>query len=277
VPVGIALLLAAASAVCYGVGTVLQAIGARRTTAAEGLDVRLLARLARQAPFLAGTALDLLGAVAQFAALRGLAVFVVQATQAANLAVTAVVAVPVLGMRLAGRDWTAVGAVCAGLALIALSAGPESPRNAPLSFHLGLLATALVLTATAPVAARIRTPALRSVGLGMVAGLAFGVVALAVRCITDLHPAHLLADPAAWALAVGGVLAYLCYATGIQHSEVTTVVAAIVIAETAVPAVIGVVALGDGTRPGTVPLAVTGFLMAVAGAVGLAATEAKMG
>jgi hypothetical protein len=44
----------------------------------------------------------------------------------------------------------------------------------------------------------------------------------------------------------------------------------VVVGETAVPALIGVLALGDRTRPGLWPLALLGFLLAVAGALALA-------
>ena len=76
-------------------------------------------------------ALDLFAFIAQFVALRYLAVFVVQAVQAGNLAVTAIAAIPLLGARLAGREWAAVAAVCIGLVLLAVAAGSE--RVAPVS------------------------------------------------------------------------------------------------------------------------------------------------
>ena len=41
-------------------------------------------------------------------------------------------------------------------------------------------------------------------------------------------------------------------------------------AETLVPSVVGVIVLGDGTRPGLVWLAVLGFVVAIAGALMLA-------
>jgi hypothetical protein len=51
---------------------------------------------------------------------------------------------------------------------------------------------------------------------------------------------------------------------------VTVATAAVVLAETLPPAVIGVLFLGDKTRPGLEPAAVAGFLLAVASAVMLA-------
>jgi hypothetical protein len=43
----------------------------------------------------------------------------------------------------------------------------------------------------------------------------------------------------------------------------------VVVGETAIPAVVGILVLGDHTRPGFAPVAVLGFLLAVAGALAL--------
>jgi drug/metabolite transporter (DMT)-like permease len=266
---GWGLAAALASAVCYGVGSVLQAVAARRTPASAEVDPRVLVRVLRQLPFLAGLALDTLGFAAQFVALRFLPIFVVQAALAASLAVTAVAAIPVLGLRLGGRQWAAVGGVCVGLALLGLSAGAENPRPAPLAFRL-LLVPCVVLLALIGVAAnRLPDPG-RAVGLGLVAGLSFGVVAIAARSVERVDVGGLLRDPASYAVAAGGVVAFLFYTIGLQRASVTTVTAALVIGETVLPAVIGVLVFGDGTRPGYLPVAVAGFVLAVAGSLLLA-------
>jgi hypothetical protein len=105
--------------------------------------------------------------------------------------------------------------------------------------------------------------------LGAVAGLGFGLTALAARSLTNLSPAHLVRDPALYAAVGGGVVAFLFFATGLQRGSVTAVSAAVVVGETAVPAVVGILVLGDHTRPGFAAVAVVGFLLAVAGALAL--------
>lgn len=257
------------SALCYGVAAVLQAQAARAMPHGRAVEARLLVRLLRQAPFVAGVALDILGFLAQFWALRYLPLFLVQATQASNLAVTAMVAVPVLHARLTRRHWYAIGAVCLGLVLLALSAGPERPTPISGDARLSLLA-AVVLLAVAGFATGRAAPSAQSIVLGLIAGLGFGAVAVAARTLTNLSPTHLVRDPAAYALAVGGVLAFLFYATALQRGSVTGVTAAVVVAETAVPAVVGVLIFGDTTRAGLAPLAVVGFGLSVAGALALA-------
>jgi drug/metabolite transporter (DMT)-like permease len=263
------LVAALAAAVCYGVASVLQAVAARRTARGGPVDPRRLMRVLRQGPFLVGIGLDFAGFACQFVALRSLPLYLVQAALAANLAVTAVVAVPVLRIRLGAVQWIAVAGVCVGLALLGISAGRESTATVPLGLRIGLLVIAVLLGVVGLLAGRA-PPRLRGPLLGVTAGLGFATLALAVRCLPDLHVTALIANPATYAAAVSGAIGFLCFAAGLQQADVTTVTAAVVVAETAIPALLGVWLLGDGTRPGMAPIAVIGFLLAVTGAIGLA-------
>ncbi|GAA5188582.1 hypothetical protein GCM10023322_39570 [Rugosimonospora acidiphila] len=264
------LLAVLGSAVCYGVASVLQAVGARRAPQSAGtVSARLLVRALREAPFVTGVTLDAAGWVLQVLALRNLPLFVVQAGQASNLAVTAVVAVPLLAARPSGRQWWAVGGVCAGLGLLASSAGRQSPLPPGPWFGLGLLFSALALAGCGLAVRRTRSAA-RPAILGSVAGLGFGITALAARGLTSLSPGHLLRDPAAWALAVGGIIGFLFFTGGLQSGSVTVVSAAVVMAETTVPAIVGVLVLGDHSRHGFIPVAAAGFVLALLGALTLA-------
>jgi drug/metabolite transporter (DMT)-like permease len=262
---GLGLLAALVSAVCYGVATVLQASAARATATARWGLLRMLTRTA----FVAGILLDVAGFVAQFVALRVAPVFLVQAAQAGNLAVTALVAVPVLKIRLTSGEWIAVAGVCAGLAGLGLSAVHEGAARTPPAFHVALLIAAIALTGVGLLAVRRRGTAGSAV-LGVVAGLQFGIPALAIRTLESLSPAHLVRDPAAYALVLGGVAGFLCFAAGLQRGRVTVVTAATVIGETLAPAVVGILVLGDHTRAGYPPLAVAGFVATLVGAAALA-------
>jgi drug/metabolite transporter (DMT)-like permease len=263
------LFAALASAVCYGVASVLQAVAARAAPQSRQVDPRLLLRLARRAPFLASLLLDAGGFAAQFVALHSVPVFLVQAAMAANLVVTALVAGPVLGVRLRRREWAAVGTVTTGLAALAVSAGAEGRGTVGSDARLVLLGCVLLLATVGFAAGRLGEPA-RSATLGAVAGLGFGVVALAARALVDLSAAHLIRDPATYALATGGLVAFLFYATGLQRGAVTVTTAALVVGDTIAPAIVGVLLLGDHTRTGYAPVAVAGFTMAVLGALALA-------
>jgi len=248
------------SALCYGVASVLQSKAVRVDSAGPARRAPL--RLVLKAGFAGGLMLDLAGFAAQFTALRIAPVFLVQAAQAASLAVTAAVAGAVLKVRLGRRDWIAVGLACAGLAALGFSAGAEGSVRTTLTFRG-------VLAGLGWAAGRLREPA-GSAMLGLVAGLGFGVVALAARAMPSLSPLRLVADPATYALALGGVVALLFYARALQLGGVTAVTAALVTGETLLPAAVGVLVLGDHTRPGTAPIAFVGFAATLAGAAGLA-------
>ncbi|WP_436772912.1 hypothetical protein [Yinghuangia sp. YIM S09857] len=267
----VSLLAAVAAAFFYGVATVLQALGSRRVGQTEGggLDPRLLVRVFRQWPFVAGTLLDLAGFAAQLVALAELPVFAVEAAQAANLAVTAVVAVPLLGVVLGRREWGAIVAVCLGLALLGLSAGHEGPAKTGDGFRYALLASVAVIALLGILAARRREP-WRSRLLGLTAGFGFGLIALAGRVLTDVAVRDLWKNPATWALALSGAVTMLIYATALQGGAVTAVAAALVVGETVLPAAVGILFLGDHSRSGFAPAAVAGFVLAVVGAMALA-------
>jgi drug/metabolite transporter (DMT)-like permease len=255
------------SALCYGVASVLQSKALRVDSAGPARRAPL--RLILKAGFAGGLVLDTAGFAAQFTALRIAPVFLVQAAQAASLAVTAAVAGAVLKVRLGRRDWIAVGLVCAGLAALGFSAGAEGSVRTTLAFRGVLVAAIVLLAGLGRAAGRLREPAGSAV-LGLVAGLGFGVVALAARAIPSLSPLRLVSDPATYALALGGVVALLFYARALQLGGVTAVTAALVTGETLLPAAVGILVLGDHARPGTAPIAFVGFAATLAGAAGLA-------
>jgi drug/metabolite transporter (DMT)-like permease len=252
------------SAVCYGRAPALQARGARAATPGAGL----LLGVVRQWVFLLGVLLDVAGFVVQLIALRYLPLFVVQAAQAGNLAVTALACVPILGVRLGRPQWAAVVAVCAGLGLLGASGGAEGTAGAGLTTRFVLLGAALVLGTAALLATRLGPPS-GPIVQGAVAGLGFGLTALAVRAVPSLAPADLIRDPAAYAVAVSGLCGFMSLTAGLQRGSVTVVAALVIVGETALPAVIGIALWHDRTRPGWALVAVAGFLLAVAGALAL--------
>jgi len=252
------------SAICYGLATALQARGARAATGDAGLLLGVL----RQWVFLLGVLLDVAGFVVQLIALRYLPLFVVQAAQAGNLAVTALACVPILGARLARSQWAAVVAVCAGLALLGASGGAEGTTGAGLPTRFVLLGAAVVLGASALLATRLGPPG-GPIVQGAVAGLGFGLTALAVRAVPALAPADLIRDPAAYAAAISGLCGFMSLTAGLQRGSVTMVAALVIVGETALPALIGITLWHDRTRPGWALAAVAGFGLAVAGALAL--------
>ncbi|MFE9447207.1 hypothetical protein [Streptomyces sp. NPDC006739] len=257
------------AAVCFGTATVWQAVAARAASADGGSDAALLLRALRQWRYLAGLALDGLGFLLQIAALRSVPIYAVGAALASSLAVTAVVAARLLRVRLSGVEWAAVGVVCAGMAMLGLASGTEGDRGGPAVLKWAMLGAAVGVLLLGAVGGRLPGRG-RALLLGLGAGFGFGVVEVAVRLIDSLRPAHLLTNPAAYALLLGGGAAFMLLTSALQRGSVTTATAGMVIGETIGPAAVGVVWLGDRTREGLGWLAVLGFAVAVAGALALA-------
>ncbi|MFF6773816.1 hypothetical protein ACFY8W_09645 [Streptomyces sp. NPDC012637] len=261
------MMCALGSAVCFGAASVFQALGARAAEpgTGSGVDVALLWRALRQWRYVAGLGLDGLGFVLQIVALRTLPIYAVGASLAASLAVTAVIASHMLKVRLSRIEWTAVAVVCLGLAMLALAAGREGHESPGAVLEWGLLAAAFGVLLVGAAAGRLPERP-RALTLGLAGGVGFGVVEVAVRLIDSVD----LADPAFYALLVGGGSAFLLYTSALQRGSVTTATAGLVLGETIGPAVVGVVWLGDRTREGLGWLALLGFAVAVAGSLTLA-------
>jgi drug/metabolite transporter (DMT)-like permease len=274
----VSLLAALLSALCYGIASVLQAISVRAASrrsvaevgqAGQGVDTGLLVRMLHQGMFIGSILIDLIGFIAQLIALRRLPLFAVQAIIAANLAVTAVFAAWLMRVRLAAREWLAVGGVIVGVGLLGLSAGAEGAARVGSAFELGLIVAVAAIGVTGFAVARLPNP-VRTPALGAIAGLGYGVVAVAARILPGFGVLQLVKSPASYTLAAAGILSFLLYATALEGGSVTTATAAVILAETLPPAIVGVVFLGDTTRHGLTAVAALGFALAVVCALALA-------
>ncbi len=271
----VSLIAAIVAAVLYGVASVMQAIAVRAASnkpaadASGGVDPHLMVRMLHQWRFVASICLDALGFVAQLIALQRLPLFAVQAFVASNLAVTAVVASWVIGVTLSWREWAAVIGVVAGVGMLGASAGAEGAAQVGAVFKLALIVAIAGLAIVGLAAAKLNEP-FRTTALGMTAGFGYGILSIAARVLTGFSPLELARDPAAYAVAAAGIISFMFYATALESGSVTVATAAVVLSETIPPAVIGVVFLGDQTRPGLAVVAWAGFFIAVASAVMLA-------
>jgi drug/metabolite transporter (DMT)-like permease len=267
------LAMALLAALCFGSAMVLQALGAQRHSPAEpGSGLLGTIRAMVNIPFACGLLLDLFGFCAQLVALRTLPLYVVQAALAGALAVTAVLGALVLHLRLGHAEWLGVAGVCAGLAVLGLTAGKEGDKHPGSALHWILLVAIAVIALGGAAAWRMKEPG-RAAVMGALCGLGFGVVGLSVRLLPSVHGMDLvplLKDPATYALLAGGAVAFVFMTEGVRGGRVTTATAAMVLGETALPAILGIVLLGDTTRSGLAWLAVLGFAVAVAGALALA-------
>jgi drug/metabolite transporter (DMT)-like permease len=274
------LIAAVASAFCYGIASVIQAMAVRAASrrpariregdpAAGRVDPVLLVRMLGQWRFIASICIDLLGFVAQLVALHRLPLFAVQAVIAANLAVTAVFAAWLIGVKLGWREWLAVGGVVAGVGLLGSSAGAQGAATVGWEFQIALMATLAGIASVGVAAARL-SGRVRTLALGATAGLGFAVLAVAARTLPGFSPAQLARSPASYTLLAAGIVSFLIYASALEGGSVTVATAAVVLTETVPPAIVGVIFLGDSTRHGLAGLAAVGFVLAVTSAVALA-------
>ncbi len=262
---------AGAAAVAYGSATILQALSVRRIAAlVPGASVR--ARLSAGSLYAAGLVLDLLGFLASLAALRQLPLFLVESAVASSVAITAVLAVLVLDVRLRRLEVVALAATLAGLVALAVSAREGAARP------VGAVAGWLLLGSAAGVALLVLT-GVRTAGrpaspvvLAVASGLGFGLVGISARTLHVRTPWwHTAGDPVLWAVLAHGALATIAYGLALHRGRATTVAAVTFAVETVLPAAIGLAFLGDAVRPHLVPVAVAGFVSTLVGSVLLSA------
>jgi len=267
-PVG--LLCAVGTSLCWGIGSVLQAAAAADAKPTMRLDPRLLLDLLRGWRYPTGLALDGVGFVLSLVALRSLPLYVVQSVSASFLAVTAVTAVFLLGLRMHRLEIGALVAVVLGLTLVGLSAAPQTAHVVGMGGQWFVLAAAVVLVLVSIPLVRVSGPESAWV-LGGLAGLGFGVVAVAARLlegsVTWGHWSHdlrvLITGPAFYGVLIASPLALVGYATALQRGTVVQATAPLVVGETVLPAIAGLVLLGDHARQGWGTVAVVGFVLAV--------------
>jgi hypothetical protein len=278
--------VAAALLACvgYGVASVLQAYGARRSPAAGagpgdqlvtetgGPTLRSTISAAITPAFIGGMALDVVGFLGSIVSARLIPLFLSQTIISANLVVTAVVGLAVLGVRLHGREWAAISTVVVSLCVLGLTAGHRGEGTSPYGLHWELLSVAVLILAGG--VGLIRWLGARAaVAAGLIAGVLYGAMAVAVRIVHGIDPLKLdvlLADPAAWTIAIAGLGGFYLFTVALQLGSVNGAAAALVVGETVVPGVAGVMLLGDTARQGLGWLVALAFVGAITGAVAVA-------
>ncbi|MER5641183.1 hypothetical protein ABT095_30070 [Kitasatospora sp. NPDC002227] len=282
----IGLVTAVAASTCYGTGSVLQALGSRRSAREEaaavgreagvtehgGPSLSSTAKAVVTWEFILGTALDLAGFLLGALAARLLPLFLSQTIISANLVITAVLSIKLLGLRLKQLEWASIGILCGALVILAIAAGPEGGHHAATAVHWWLLAVSVLLIAGGSLLVR-RMGAGGAIVAGLISGIAFGALGIGVRILDGFEPfslTQLLGDPALYAILVGGLGGMYLHTVALQLGSVNGATAALVVGETVLPGAVGVLWLGDSTRSGLAWMGVLGFVLAVLSAVGVA-------
>jgi len=271
----LAYLAALGCALCYGLGSVLQSVGAKRVEAGDRLDPRLLARVATQAPYLAGLGLDAVGWALSLVALLRLPLFAVTAVIAASMGFVVLFSAVIEKIRPSARQVWILVALGLGLLGLAVTAAPDKAQAVSGGFALAVWAGVVVVGIAGVVVPRWLTSSPASATLGALAGLAFGGTALCARAVeADSSLSAAVTDPLSWALVAYGILGLSFYAAALQRGSVTVATACLYTAETLAPSLVGLLVLGDHARPGLAPLAAVSFGVTLVAAVALTLVSA---
>lgn len=259
-----AFLAALGGMLLYGVASIAQGYAASR---ASGPDVL------RHPAYLLGLVCDALAWLCSLGALLALPLFVVQSLLAGSLAVTVLLARPLLHVPVTRRDGIAVAVVTAGLVLVSASAAAESHGEPPSWFTAAMLVAMVALVAVSAALYR-HGP---SVPLAVLGGLGFSGAALAARAahIGEGEPSQYLGNPLTWSVVVFGAVGAVMYARALEKGAIGPATAAMWVVEVLVPGGIGVFVLGDAVREGWAIPALIGVALAVAACVALAQSPAQ--
>ncbi|MFY1675374.1 hypothetical protein ACN27G_36495 [Plantactinospora sp. WMMB334] len=253
----------------YGVANLLQSVAAARTTLHHTFDPGLLLRLAGHRSYLVGVACQMLGFVLAFLARRDLPLFLVQASVAGALGVTALLGVLVLKWRLPAAEVLLLVLLLVGITALVLAAKPAPSRQLGTAGVVALVAALGVIGGLGFFAVRLHG-APGSVALGALAGLAFSAAAVAARPLASEHSFDaFLRDPLLYLLITHSIVGQLLLGLAMQRGSTTAAVAAMDAAGAVPAAIVGLFLLGDRIWPGREWLAGIGFLVTLAAVLGL--------
>jgi drug/metabolite transporter (DMT)-like permease len=253
----------------YGVANLLQSVAATRTTVHHSFHPGLLVRLAGQRTYVFGLLCQLLGFVLAFLARRDLPLFLVQASVAAGLGVTALLGVLVLKWSLPPAEVGLLALLLCGITALVLSAQPAHSRPLGPAGVLVLAGSLVVIAVLGFFAARLHG-APGSVVLGSLAGIGFSAAAIAARPLTNEHSfAGFLANPLLYLLVIHSLVGQLLLGLAMQRGSTTAAVAAMDAAGAIPAAIVGLLLLGDRIHPGREWLAALGFLVTLGAVLAL--------
>jgi hypothetical protein len=253
----------------YGVANLLQSAAAARTTVHHTFDPGLLLRLAGHRTYLIGLGCQVLGFVLAFLARRDLPLFLVQASVAAGLGVTALLGVLVLKWKLPAAEVALLALLFGGITALVLAAQPAHSRQLGTAGVVVLGAAIAVIAVLGFFAVRLRG-ALGSVVLGSLAGIAFSAAAIAARPLANAtSSSDFFADPLLYLLVAHSLVGQLLLGLAMQRGSTTAAVAAMDAAGAVPAAIVGLLLLGDRIYPGREWLAALGFVVTLASVIGL--------
>ncbi len=255
--------------IAYGVGNLLQSVAASRTKMHNTLDPGLLMRLLGHRIYLGGLGCQMLGFFLALLARRDLPLFLVQASVAAGLGVTAVLGVILLKWNLPRSEIVLLASLVVGIGALVLSAEPAPSRPLSTLGIICLLGSLVIIAGAGFFAVRIQgTPG--SVVLGALSGLGFACAAVAARPLASAHSIfEFVTSPLLYLVIIHSLSAQLLLGLAMQRGSTNAAVAAMDAAGAVPAAAVGLLLLGDKVRPGLWWLAAIGFLVTLGSVIAL--------
>jgi len=242
-------LLALASAVSYGLAAVLQHRAAIREPPGLSMRAGLLIRLVRRPRWLVGNALDGIGYLFQFLALRRGSLTLVEPILILSLAFALPVAAWLDHQRVSASGWLSTAAIVGGVALFLGVAHPGLGHPYASGEAWTILTVVIVAAcAVAVVVARGSSRPRAAVLLAAGSGTAFGyVAALTERTghLLDAGVVHTLATWVPYALVVGAIGALLLTQSAFHAGALRLSLPTLTVAQPLVAAAIGLSIFGE--------------------------------
>jgi drug/metabolite transporter (DMT)-like permease len=262
----------ALSAFSYAVGIVAQTVAARRAERRNGVDVGLLARLATDRVYLLGFAAQCVGFVLAFLARADLPLYLVQAGAMSAVGIAAVLGAVLLGWRIRPGEIGALVVIACGLLLLVGAAMPGPAQQMSLGAGLVLAALLVVVLGLAVPASRLAGPRAALV-FGLLAGLAFAVLAIVSRPLAAGPLAELPLRPETWLMVAAAVVGQALLAAALQRGSTTAAMASMDSTSVLLSSVVGLVVLGDQVAVGRGSWVGAGLALVVIGVIVMAAVQ----
>lgn len=255
-PIGLTAALLAA--VLFGVGAVAQAHAARRLPSVDGLGA-FVGHAVRDPLMMAVVAAYLAGFVLHAVAIWLLPLYLAQAAISLSMPITALAAILALHEHLGWTRWVAVALVTVGLALLAIGSGDAGTAEGTPGFAVALWLLAFVVL----LVGRRRAARWGGGRLGVLAGMGYTGSAIAVRGVDTPVTATVVIT--ALCVPVLGVVGFWIYSSALDRASVAAATGPMIVTQTFVPAVVGVLALSDGVT--SWPAVLVGLVVATGATV----------
>lgn len=262
-------LLVLLSAVAYAGGIVAQTVAARRTVMKAGLDVGIVGRLVQDRVYLLGFGLQVLGFALAFFARADLPLYFVQAGATTSVGLAAVLGAVLLGWRIRPAEIGTLVVLAVGLVFLAGAAEHSTALDVSVGMGLGLVGVLAAVAGAAVLAARVTGPP-GAVALGVLAGIAFAVLAIASRPLAAGPYLTIPLEPLFWLMVAAAVIGQSLLAAALQRGTTTATMASMDATGVVFASVAGLLVLGDLIVAGRELWVVGGLALVVSGVVVMA-------